>query len=286
VASDDEPSPPAPPTPPTVGGLDRKTVERVLARATQLNASAMGEPTDLITHDQLFEIAKEVGLAPSAITQALAEERTRVDVDVASDSGWLNQITGPTVVSAQRVVTGDAMRAMAVLDRWMQDGEYLQVQRQFPDRMVWEPRTDWAAIMLKAWRAGGRSYHLREARGVAATIVPIDDERVLVRLDADITPARNRRIGLGIGVGAFGLVVGAAVGALGALFQITELGILGMSAVPVAAAGVGSHAILRSHRATAERVKLGLEQAIDKLDYGTPPQRGALDSLVTRPQLR
>jgi len=262
---------------PAAGGLDRKAVERILARATQLNATNTNDSPELITQEQLFEIGKEVGLSPASINQALAEERTHLDIDTTPD-------TGP--VSAQRVVSGDVMQAMGKLDKWMQDGEHLQVQRQFPDRMVWEPRTDWAAIMMKAWRTGGRSYYLREARGVAATIVPIDNERVLVRLDADVLPARNHRVALGAGVAGFGVLMGAALGSLGALFHIPELAIIGMGAVPIAGAGVGGHAILRSHRGTVARVKLGLEQAIDKLDYGTQRKPGVLESIISRPRLR
>jgi hypothetical protein len=140
--------------------------------------------------------------------------------------------------------------------------------------------------MLKAWRAGRRSYYLREAGSVAATIVPVDADRVLVRLDADVHPARTRRVGLGVSTGAFGILAGAAVGALASLFHLPEIGILGLSAVPIVSGGVGGHAILRSHRATVARVKLGLEQAIDRLDYGTPQRPGLLQSLVTRPLLR
>jgi hypothetical protein len=282
ASNDDRPVP----TPPIQGGLDRKAVERILARAAQLSNTTTTEPAERISEAQLMEIAKEVGLSPASVNQALAEERTHLDLDIPPETGWLSQITGPTMVSAQRVVAGDTQRVMSILDQWMQDGECLQVQRQFPNRMVWEPRNDWAGIMKRAWKTGGRAYHLSEACGVAATVVPVDAEQVVVRLDADVKPARTRRVGLGAGLTAFGVLAGATLGTLGALFNVADLGILAVGATPVIATGAGSYAILRSHRSIVARVKLGLEQAIDKVDYGVPRKPGLIETLVGRPLLR
>ena len=56
--------------------LDRSGLERVLARAAELQ-SATGETPEQITEAQLIELGKEVGLSAQHLRQALAEERTR-----------------------------------------------------------------------------------------------------------------------------------------------------------------------------------------------------------------
>jgi hypothetical protein len=62
------------PDKPAPGGrpLDRAALERVLARASELQAGT-SEPTEAMTEDQLIELGKEVGLAPEHVRQAIAE---------------------------------------------------------------------------------------------------------------------------------------------------------------------------------------------------------------------
>ena len=80
---------PAPPQPATDQrmverpSIDRTALERVLARAAQLQMAA-GEdtgPADGLSESQLLDVGREVGLSPAHLRQALAEERTRVTED-------------------------------------------------------------------------------------------------------------------------------------------------------------------------------------------------------------
>ena len=64
---------PAPLDPPV---LDRTGLERVLARATELQA-AVGDRPESLSEQQLLELGSEVGIAPEHLRQALAEERDR-----------------------------------------------------------------------------------------------------------------------------------------------------------------------------------------------------------------
>src|SRR3954465_12435710 len=66
---------PRPPVP--AARLDRASLERVLARAAQLQgATGDASEADQFTEEQLIELGKEVGLSPQHLRQALAEERT------------------------------------------------------------------------------------------------------------------------------------------------------------------------------------------------------------------
>jgi hypothetical protein len=250
-------------------GLDRRAVERVLARAAELQGIGGGEDdSDAITEDKLLEIAKEAGLAVTSVRQALAEERTRINNDTADDSRWLVRVAGPTSVSASRTIPGEPEAIIAYLDAYMQRDECMQVQRRFADRVTWEARNDWVAAIKRGLRSGGRSYQLSRASQVAATVVPVDDNRSLVRLDADLAPSRTNVVRAGGAVTATGLVTGGTLFA-GATVAHVALGIvLGLAAFPIAIAGGGAYLILRRHHGFAERISLALEQVLDRLEYG------------------
>src|SRR3954465_10036139 len=119
--------------------LDRQALERVLARAAELQgAGALPETADLISESQLLEIGNEVGLSPTTLNQALAEERTRVNVP--EERGLVAQVAGAGFATATRTVPGNARDILATIDSWMQREECLQVQRRFADRITWEPQ--------------------------------------------------------------------------------------------------------------------------------------------------
>ena len=102
--------------------IDRAAVERVLARALELQSGASGgDAADRLTEAQLLDLAKEVGLDPVNLRQALAEERTRVAVP--EEKGVLAALYGGATVSAQRIVTGTPAQVLQALDDWMQRQE-------------------------------------------------------------------------------------------------------------------------------------------------------------------
>ncbi len=270
-------------------GLDRRAVERVLARAAELQGIGGGEPdSDAISEERLLDIAKEAGLTLTSVRQAMAEERTRISTDSDEDSRWLVRVAGPTMVTASRTIPGEPEAIIAYLDAYMQRDEFMQVQRRFADRVTWEARNDWVAAIKRGLRAGGRSYQLSRTRQVAATVVPIDDARCLVRLDADLAQSRTGVVRAGGAVAATGVVAGGTFVA-GATLAHVAMGIaLGVAALPIAVAGAGAYIILRRHHGFAERITLALEQVLDRLEYGETRRPATfLDAIgFQRPQLR
>ena len=118
------------PLPAPVGGkqtlLDRQALERVLARAAELQGTAaIPESSDLISETQLLEIGKEVGLSAATLNQALAEERTRINVP--EERGLIAQIAGAGYATATRTVAGNARDILPAIDAWMVRDECLQV---------------------------------------------------------------------------------------------------------------------------------------------------------------
>lgn len=245
--------------------LDRTALERVLARAAELQGGD-SDPTDALSEQQVLEIAREVGIAPEALRVALAEERTRVALP--PESGLAARIAGPALIGASRTVKGSATGVLATLDHWMLRGECLQQRRRQSDRMSWEPRRDMMGRMKVGLNLGGRGYPLARAAEVAATVAPVDGERVHVQLVADLGPARRSRLLGGSAVAGTGALGGGGM----MLVPIAEPAFLVPAAIVAAltlgAGLVGGRMIARTHIVTARRVQVALEQLLDRLEHG------------------
>lgn len=265
--------------------LDRQALERVLARAAELQgAGSLPDATEMLSETQLREIGAEVGLAPATINQALAEERTRVTVP--EERGLVAQIAGGRLASATRTVPGTQSQVMEALDTWMQREECLQVERRFADRITWEPQRGVFGKIKRAVNITGRGFHLVDAQHVSATVLPVDANRVVVRLDADLSASRSRRLGGGSAMAAAG-TVGSAVLGLGLVIAHLPLILAaGLAVIPFVGGAMGGYAIARGQRKVLAGVQLGLEQILDRLEHGDfPRQGGFFAALAPQPRL-
>src|SRR6476646_10097243 len=162
--------------------LDRQALERVLARAAELQgAGSLPESGDMISEAQLLEIGNEVGLAPAVLNQALAEERTRINVP--EERGLVAQIAGAGFATATRTVPGTPREILASIDAWMQREECLQVQRRFADRITWEPQRGLFGKIRRTVNVTGHAFYLMDASQVSATVLTVDASQSVVRLD-------------------------------------------------------------------------------------------------------
>jgi hypothetical protein len=249
--------------------LDRTAIERVLARATELQASAANrDQSGMLTEAELIDIGKEAGISPATLTQALAEERSRIAIP--EESGFVASITGPGVATASRAVRGKQEEILAAIDAWMQREECLRVQRRFPDRVTWEPRTGFLGTVQRNLNLSGRGYHLVRATQVAATIIPVDAERVLVRLDADLSESRGSRVRVGAGALNAGILGSGVVAIIGSIAVAPEAFMVlgGAAAVPTLAGAAAGYQIGKGHRQVILRAQLALEQILDRLEFG------------------
>ncbi|MBC7789762.1 MAG: hypothetical protein H7Z74_07435 [Anaerolineae bacterium] len=251
--------------------LDRSALERVLGRAAELQAQESGTGEGALTEQQLLEIGKEVGLSSQHVRQALAEERTRLALP--EESSFVGGIAGPAVATANRTVHGDAAKLMAVLDDWMQRQECLQVKRRFPDRTTWEPKRGFMSDLSRGLNITGRRYALSKATEVAATAIPLDAGRVLIRLDADFSSSRSKRVAGGGATAATGIVGGATPMMLGAFLlpepTLAFFIVTGLAALGGTAAGIGGgYSIAKSHQQVIARAQLALEQILDSIEHG------------------
>ncbi len=273
-----------PPLPAPVPGrqtlLDRQALERVLARAAELQgASALPDSSDLISESQLQDIGNEVGLNPSTIKQALAEERTRINVP--EERGLVAQISGAGFATATRTVPGTPRDVLATIDAWMLRDECLQVQRRFADRITWEPQRGLFGKLRRTVNVSGRGYYLMDAGQVSATVMPVDSTRVVVRLDADIHAIRARRVGIGGFLAAMGAAASGILG-LGLIVAHIPLFIAAGSAVlPFAGGTFAAYRVARTHRGVLSSVQLALEQILDRLEHGEFERPGGLLGVIS-----
>jgi hypothetical protein len=262
-----DPSSPKPP----VRALDRSSLERVLARAAELQ-SGPNDTGEEFTEEQLLELGREVGLSPQNLRQALAEERTRSIVP-DDERGFAASLFGPSRARAARTVPGRASDVLAAVDAWMQRQELLIVKRHHADRIVWEPRHDFLVGIKRAFKVGGRDYALSHAFEVSATVIAVDENRSQVGLDADFRTNRARS--------AQQTAVSSLVGA-SATASLFFMGIAAVVAVApiviVPALGIAGARAYQGRIVT--RAQLALEQLLDQLERAEYGRRGPADSIL------
>ncbi len=249
--------------------IERAALERVILRAAQLQAGSR-DLDEGLTEADLLQLGAEVGIPAPYLRQALMEERMRATLPTErSVAAWLG---GPRFAAADRTVPGAADDVGEALEYWMAEGELLIVKRRFADQTTWEPRRGTMATLKRSFRMGGRDYVLARAREVAAQVSAISENRVYVRLAADVGNSRRERLGGATALVALG---GASTGVMFLLGFALPVAAL---AVPVA--GIGAVMVARGHLREVERVQVALEQILDRLEHGeikvpTPKARGS-----------
>jgi hypothetical protein len=253
--------------------LDRAALDRVLGRAAEL-AVASPESLESLTEERVIEIGKEVGISEPHLRQALAEERTRLVVP--EEPGLVAQYFGAGTASATRTVRGKPDTVLAALDRWMLNEECLQVKRRFPDRITWEARRDLVGNIKRGFNLGGRGYALSRAAEVGATVVAVDQDRTLVRLDADLVPPRRSTVIASTLMGAGSVAGGAAIGAVILVLNF-PLAIAALGGGAIALTGMaGTAAVAKAHRKLVARAQLALDQVLDQVEHGGAAPRPRL----------
>lgn len=251
--------------------LPRAALERVLLRAAELH-SASGDVPEAMSEADLLSLAKEVGISPLAVKQALAEERMRVMLP--EEKGLPATLAGPAFFSASRVVPGNAREILDRIDRGFQNGENLAERRRFPDRIVYGPLGGMAGA-ANGMVAGltGRALSLAKANEVSVSVVQVEPGKSHVRIEATLAARRAWALRIGIG----GLFGGGVVGSI----------LLALNAWPViaiaAAAVIGTlpWVIARAmYVSAAHGTQLAIEQSLDRLEFGEAKKRGLLDKLI------
>ena len=264
----------APSTVPAPTAIPRDALERVLARATELQGSS-GDANEVISESRLLDVAREVGIDAQHLRQAMAEERARIAFDEPA-GGLMLDALGAALVDAQRVVPGRATDVQTRLDAWLPRMEGLSVRRKVAQRTSWEPRRDPLGHALRALGSGGRSLDLTRVDQVIATVTPVDETKTVVRFDVELSrirrTQRNLMLGLGVALNAAVFVAWSVPVMFVASSSPHAVGMMtGVAALGAVQVGAGYgiwRAVRTSYRRAMSRVQLRLEQLLDDLEQG------------------
>jgi len=251
--------------------IRREALERIIQRAAELQAGErdIGEG---LTEAEVLALGQDVGIPTRYLRQALLEEQTRSVV--TGGPGLFAWLTGPSLLTAERVVPGDRGAVERALTVWMEREESLQVKRRYPDRTSWEPRVGAFASIQRALGAGGKTFALARATEVGGQVTQLETGFCHVRLVADVRGERARRLWGAALLVLWGAVLAGVLPALGALAP--------WAAIPTVLAWAAALAVARRHRRENERIQVGLEQVLDRVEHGEiKPEHALPGSRVT-----
>lgn len=260
--------------------LPRTALERVLARASELQNSSTAEPGDTISEARLVEIAKEVGLDVNHVRQAIAEERAQVSLSSESSGALLSSL-GPSVVSAQRTVNGTPEQLLRNLEAFLPRGEFMVAVRRTSDRMVWEPRRDPLGNFFRSLGSGGRRFDLVRLDQLVITATKVDETRSVLRFDAVVDGARRSVRNATIGTAA-GMLLMMFIAALPLVFlslvvpqvAFAVLGLLGIISTGVT--WFSWRVLAKQFRLMVGRVQQRVEYLLDEAQQGRLEQAPSL----------
>lgn len=268
--------------------LPRTALERILARAADLQNTEPGETGDTISEARLVEIAKEVGLDVQHVRQAIAEERAQIAMPVAEGGGLLASV-GPAVVSAQRTVTGTPDQLLRTLETFLPRSEQLVAVRRTPDRIVWEPRRDPLGNFFRSLGSGGRRFDLVRLDQLVVSATRVDDTRSVLRFDAVVDGARRSVRTAALGAALTGVLVLCMTAIPLLVFALVvpqiaavTLGLLG--AITAGVSWLSWRTMARTFRTMVGRVQQRIEYLLDEAQHGRlEPPPSLLDKMLKGP---
>ncbi len=236
--------------------VDRKALEKIIQRAAELQADQR-ELGDELTEEEILSLGDDVGIPKHLMRQAMLEVQSGTNKPVVS--GLVPWLYGPTGVAVDRVIRRDAHQVERELSYWFAEVELLTIKRRFSDSTSWEPKKDIASSIKRALGTSGRGYKLAKAEEITAEVTKLEEQTCHVSLVANISNLRRQRIASSSLLAAGGGVV-TTIG--------LALGFAEVVAVIPAAVGVASgFASTRVRQTEPEKVEIGLEQVLDKLEH-------------------
>ena len=241
---------------------------RILERAQRLDEE-LGLSRDEVTEpvgvslDALAEAAAEVGIHPDTVRDAAALERLD---DALPERRRFDSLVGGDTIVADAVVHRDVASTLADVEAWLTTAHRMRCVRT-GNGLVARPRGGVSASLGRLVDGVTGEVSVRavdeirvHVHGLHAGARP-DARRTHVRLVADRSSTRRRRLGTGSGA-----VVGGAGAAAAGL--ATTSPVLAVIALSVAS---GGYVRLRSGAVHADAVELELLRIVDAVERGDAP---------------
>ncbi|MFV0318008.1 MAG: hypothetical protein ACK5O2_13740 [Microthrixaceae bacterium] len=279
--------------------LDRAATERVLRRAVELSEEP-GDGEDSFDVQALVEAAAELGVPPTAVQRAVAEDQAGI---LTQDGSRLDRVVGPAAVSAARVVPLDPAAALDLTDEWLRRQWAFRRVRSGDAVAEYRRRTDMVASMQRTARSvTGRENgdKIRNLRVVVRDLAPVQHGSAGSGPSAGEPGVVGSDPGEGgtIGVSVLALVVdleasrsfaemgGALVAGGGSVLSVIPafgVGPWTLLGIPVSA-GMGAGVML-TRKAWTGGIDVALEGLLDLIEAGQAPPSviGGIAGRIRRP---
>jgi len=237
--------------------LDALEAEKVMQRALELEAESLGEQ-HMISTEQLGRIAKEIGVDPAFVQQALGEVRLN-----PADRGWFARTVLPAplveTASLQGLTRSDVD---ASIDKWMTQNEGFMRGAVTPGGAEWDIDKRWTAKLRSSTLSGANRISRVAGSDVAHRVHSSSEQDHLVAFESQGKgPLRS--------AGAL-MALGIALGALSAAGVSDVLAGIGLFAAwTVAGVGVG----IVGARWWAQGIRGALRRSLTGLVGAAKPQR-------------
>jgi hypothetical protein len=230
-------------------------MEAVITRAMELQAKEEERTGDEgIGAAELVRIAKELGLSPTHVQQAIAEVRGRP----AAEHDMLTSLLGVRHVGTARHIPMPAARAREQLERYLTEREAMVVLRRHTDRTIFERGVGVGAAVSRAANMVQARHAMLRAKSMSVSVNPVDEKSCFVAIAIDLGELRTGTA-IGTGVGGLGGAAGAAV--LGMVLAPP----LALAVVPVV--GGFAYAMRVTYRNAIQKRLTQLESLLDRLEH-------------------
>jgi hypothetical protein len=244
--------------------IARHDFEAVIRRAAEL-AMHEGEGEEHFSEAEVVRIGAELGLAPRHVQQALYDLPA-----IESQPSTLAGAYGPAVVTASRIVPGDADLTVRRLEDYLATREYLQLVRRKEGRLIFQPAEDTISLLARGLLRPSNRFQLARARKVVLSARPVEKGRTHVQIATDLEDQRRSAVRTGIGIGATG----------GLMAGITGMAVIGATMDPTALTGAAHIASLLG--GTAAGVWVGIKATASGFRKRIAAARLELDGLLDR----
>ena len=215
-----------------------------------------------VSSEALIEAGAEVGIDRASVREALALERFEAD---RPESQALDGLAGSGAVAVEHVVARTAQDAIADIEEWLTVSHRMRCVIDAAGALDCRPKPGMAASIGRSVSVATGEVNIKHVDRISVVTQPLDDDgtpRTLVRIIADRSGSRRRRLAVGTASGAAGVGTGAAaVAATGSL-------VFAPVALPLVA---GGYLLARSGSTHADRVELELMRVAVAVGRGEAP---------------
>jgi hypothetical protein len=261
-----------PGTPPEPTGeklIPRHAFEAVIRRAAEL-AMGEGEGEEHFSEAEVVRIASELGLSPRHVQQALYELPALESAPSAFEGYF-----GSAIVTASRVVPGDAELTVRRLEEYLSTREYLQLVRRREGRLIFQPAEDTISLLARGLLRPSNRFQLARSRRVVLSAGAMETGRTHVQIAADLEDQRKSAVRSGIGLGASGgmmaALTGVGIAAIVGIEPTAAAGGFALTALvggPLAGAWAGLKVAASGFRKRVAAARLELDGLLDRAERG------------------